>query len=347
MKRVLKKEGSCYVVIGDTYQAAPVSGKQGGFSGKAAKNNPEYAKALLVKKPKSRLPNKSLLQIPARFSIEMQERGWVLRNDLIWYKRSCMPSSVKDRFTVDYEHIYFFVKNKNYYFEQQFEPIKEITKIRLQHNFNLNKGDIQSAVKTSGIKKYQENYLSGKVKGRNKRCVWDIVPKSTKGIHFATYPMELVEIPILASCPQFICKKCGKPRKNIYEHIIVPKEYRIPVEGGQGTKLKGGSLIGWTTNKKFYKDFEQNKYAGLSSCGCNSEWENGMVLDPFIGSGTTAVVAKRLGRNYIGIEINPEYVDTAEKRIAGLPIPRFKGLKQDNLGNSTHKEKISKQLKLL
>src|SRR3990167_2555419 len=57
-KRVLKESGTCWVNLGDTYQASPVSGKQGGFSGRAAKNNPDYGKALLVKKPKSGLPNK-------------------------------------------------------------------------------------------------------------------------------------------------------------------------------------------------------------------------------------------------------------------------------------------------
>jgi len=54
---------------------------------------------------------------------------------------------------------------------------------------------------------------------------------------------------------------------------------------------------------------------GLTDCGCNAGWDGGIVLDPFMGSGTVAVVARRLGRNFIGIELNPEYVEIALKRL--------------------------------
>jgi len=54
---------------------------------------------------------------------------------------------------------------------------------------------------------------------------------------------------------------------------------------------------------------------GWTDCGCNAGWKPGIVLDPFMGSGTTAVVAKKLGRDFIGIELNPDYIKIAEKRI--------------------------------
>jgi len=155
-----------------------------------------------------------------------------------------MPSSVQDRFTVDFEYVFFFVKNKKYWFKRQLEPLKASSINRLKHNFNINKGDIQSAVKTSGIKRFQERFLKGEVKGRNKRCVWSIPTRSFHGNHFAVYPEELVLPMIKAGCP-----------------------------------------------------------------------ENGIVLDPFCGSGTTLLAAKKLHRRYIGIEINPTYVQMAEERI--------------------------------
>ena len=72
-------------------------------------------------KKKTGIPAKSLIMIPQRFAIEMVNRGWILRNTIIWHKPNCMPSSAKDRFTVDFEYLYFFVKSKKYWFEQVFE----------------------------------------------------------------------------------------------------------------------------------------------------------------------------------------------------------------------------------
>lgn len=190
---------------------------------------------------------KSLLQIPARFSIAMQERGWLLRNEIIWHKPNCQPSSAADRFTVDFEKMFFFVKNRKYYFNQQFEPLRN--KQRLARAV-FNPADKQKCrgVSFSAInhQSFEKSRLKMLEKGkRNKRCVWTIGTTNFAGRHYAVYPAKLIEIPIKAGCP------------------------------------KGGT-----------------------------------VLDPFIGSGTTALIAKRLGRKYIGIELNPNYVRLAETRIA-------------------------------
>lgn len=70
---------------------------------------------------------KALAQIPVRFAIEMSDRGWILRNEIIWHKPNTMPQSVKDRFSVDYERFFFFTKSRHYYFDQQFEPLSQET----------------------------------------------------------------------------------------------------------------------------------------------------------------------------------------------------------------------------
>lgn len=72
---------------------------------------------------------KQLCMIPSKFAIEMQNRGWILRNEIIWHKKNQLPSSSKDRFTVDFEKIFFFVKSKKYKFNQQFEPYSENTDV--------------------------------------------------------------------------------------------------------------------------------------------------------------------------------------------------------------------------
>src|SRR3990167_7491980 len=100
---------------------------------------------------KSFLPDKSLCNIPARLSIELQNQGWILRNVIIWHKPNAMPSSAKDRFNVDFEPVFFFVKSKKYYFEQQFEPLKESTFNRCKYPYTHNKADKSTM---AGLSKY-------------------------------------------------------------------------------------------------------------------------------------------------------------------------------------------------
>jgi len=195
---------------------------------------------------KQTIESKNLANIPARFSIAMQDIGFILRNKIIWHKPSVMPSSAKDRFTVDFEEIFFFTKNQRYYFEQQLEKFSESSLSRVKYGISKS-----NKIMSNNYSMHYENVINcfkkmqnGEIKGRNKRCVWTIATKPFHGAHFAVFPPDLVEIPIKAGCPN-----------------------------------------------------------------------NGMVLDPFIGSGTTAVVAKKLGRNYIGIELNPKYIEIANKRI--------------------------------
>src|SRR3990167_4264414 len=149
-----------------------------------------------------------------RLAIRMcDEQGWIARNCLIWHKPNVMPSSVKDRFTVDYEPVFFFTKSKKYWFEQQFEPQQtEPFEPRLsQHKAWDNDPTLERGKGENSIMKF--NPL-----GRTKRSVWRIntQPSFFKS-HFATFPEKLVETPIKAGCPEFICKKCGKAREKIFK----------------------------------------------------------------------------------------------------------------------------------
>lgn len=209
VKRVLKDDGTCWVNIGDTYL------------------------------------NKKLSLLPFRFAIEMSNRGWTVRNVIIWQKPNAAPQSAKDRFTVDFEYLFFFSKNKKYYFERQLEPIKQSTYERCKSGCGINKGANYQGLNKTNFERLQKRMLSGEISGRNTRTVWSIATHAYHGAHFAVFPPALLEIPIKAGCP-----------------------------------------------------------------------ENGIVLDPFIGSGTTAVAANRLNRKWIGIELNPEYTKLAEIRIS-------------------------------
>jgi len=235
VQRILKPTGTCFVNLGDTYNGS----KQGNDDTKNKNANTKT-----FKKEKTELPNKSLCMIPERFAIEMIDRGWVLRNQIIWHKPNQMPSSAKDRFTVDFEKIFFFVKQpKDYYFEQQLEPISEVSLKRSEYGWNgkvMETG--KAAAGISPIEKMGSRFVNPD--GRNMRTVWEINTEPNSEAHFATYPQRLVERMLKAGCP-----------------------------------------------------------------------ENGVVLDPFFGSGTTGVYARKVNRNYIGIELNPEYVEIAKNRL--------------------------------
>ena len=154
VKRVLKKEGTCWVNLGDTFSGSGGSGGSGGDynQGGMREGQPRFKQT----KPNDLSP-KSLCMIPYRFAIEMQNRGWTLRNILIWWKPNCMPSSAKDRFTVDFEPVFFFSKSKKYYFETQYEPHLSSSKKRMEAGFNEHQ-DFNWKERAK-VKNYKENNM--------------------------------------------------------------------------------------------------------------------------------------------------------------------------------------------
>ena len=202
VKRVLRDDGTCWVNIGDTYSGG------GGWTG-----IPEDWESISTKSKqkrfdnpskKTKLPDKTLTMIPFRFAIEMVNRGWILRNTIIWHKRNCMPSSAKDRFTVDFEYLFFFSKKKNYYFEAQYEKASEVSIERYKYGWDGNTNRDYVSGPQNHLNKHlgkEENRQKLIEQGRNKRTVWTINPKPFSEAHFAVYPEELCETPIKAGCP--------------------------------------------------------------------------------------------------------------------------------------------------
>lgn len=203
--RVLKRKATLWVNIGDTYAG---SGREGrGKQSKDAQGRKNLGNAFKNIDTLS----KSLCMIPFRFAIEMSKRGWILRNTIIWHKPNCMPSSAKDRFTVDFEYMFFFVKSKRYYFQTQYEPTKLISLKRMLRGRGIakhtsgdylpqgNPNSINQPKEYEGYEKLDE--IAASTPGRIKRTVWSISTKSFKEAHFATYPPELIETPIQAGCP--------------------------------------------------------------------------------------------------------------------------------------------------
>ena len=289
VKRVLKKQGTCWINLSDTYSQSGGAGNQYfSFSGK---NRTGEFKKYAGHKAKN-LPPKCLCLIPFRFAIEMVNRGWTLRNVIIWHKRNCMPSSAKDRFTVDFEYLFMFSKNQKYYFEQQFEPAKPESVQRLKRAVSANH------------KRLNSFYKQGLDNPRPNRSTK--IPKQSAesfGSPRARYHRDKEE------------ENVGKDNNRaISTHSLLNQDYLVaPFDIKKGSNKR----CVWTINTKPFPEAHFAVYPEALceipiKAGCP---KGGIVLDPFIGSGTTALAALKLNRNFIGIEINPEYVKIATKRI--------------------------------
>jgi DNA modification methylase len=311
VKRVLKPKGSLWVNIGDSYggsggdQGKAVGGERGGQTG--IDKRPVGIGGLESNVRRTKGLAKSLVGIPERFAIAMTDRGWIRRNTIIWHKPSCMPSSATDRCTVDFEYLYFFVKQEKYYFEQQFDEKAESSFERMKYTrFSKNNKGTSGEYAVVGMD-YSEKEKNSQL--RNKRCVWKINTEPLRDEHFAAYPQKLCITPIQATCPEFICTKCGKAR----EKIIIDSDNTTKGCSAHIKYKDSGQKLS-PTSTLLTKTVKSKIDKGYTDCGCGAGFKPGIVLDPFSGAGTTLIVAKKLQRNYIGIELNEKYIKMAEKR---------------------------------
>jgi DNA modification methylase len=260
LARVLKPSGSLWLNVGDGYSS---HAKQG-----AAK--------------------KSLLLGPQRLAIALSRAGWIVRNQVIWAKTNPIPSSVGDRFSCGYEVVLFLVRSTHYFFD--LDAIRQPLVSSQARRANArgyrylpeHAKPPEGADDNQGLNALKARGIAGHPLGKNPGDVWATSTAGYRGAHFATFPLALVERPLLATCPVRICTACGLPW------------VREPVDRTR-EPLVVGEL--------------------RPDCGCRASTRPGVVLDPFMGSGTVAVAAGRHGRNWIGIELNPKYATLAQQRL--------------------------------
>lgn len=240
--RVLKDEGTCWVNLGDTY--ARGTRAKYAHSNQSLRSKHEY----LIEpntKPDYQGLDKCLLLIPHRFAIGCIDRGWILRNDIIWAKPNGMPESVTDRFTKKHEYIFFFVKQEKYYFD--LDSIRDKHKHSNDKRNDGKRHEYKADAKTHEDEKVGANAVSFNPLGKNPGSVsdfWEVTTKGSSDSHYASYNTDLIKKPILAGCP-----------------------------------------------------------------------EGGIIYDPFMGTGTTAVASLRANRNFIGSEMSTEYIKICEANI--------------------------------
>ena len=265
-KRVLRDDGTFWLNIGDSY----VGNMSRTSKGRAGMG--EEREGVFRRMPEG-LQEKDLAGVPWRLALECQNRGWILRSDIIWAKTNPMPESVTDRCTKAHEYVFMFSKQRDYFFDA--EPIREKS-------------------------------------GSNKRDVWRYPSAHYGGAHFATFPEELIIPMIQAGTSQHgCCSQCGAPYVREKE---LTEEYKAVRGDGYGDK-DDFMDTGFRGVKPL--NFSGQKYRTtnwVATCTCDDTVEPCIVMDIFMGSGTTAKVAKRCGRHYTGIELNPEYVAVINNR---------------------------------
>ncbi len=235
-------------------------------------------------------------------------------------KPNCMPESCKDRPTKSHEYMFLLSKGKKYYYDA--EAISEDainTKMPGKNMRDTRETYGPQNGGNSGLRDLKQRYKSGDwPTKRNKRTVWTVATKPYSEAHFATFPEKLIEPCILAGTSEKgYCSACGAPWTRHIEKCASVKKIRnepYAIASGKGKhaqlftrRSSCAQTIGWRPS---------------CSCILDCAWPGplpGVVLDPFFGAGTTGLVAKKLGRHYIGIELNEAYIGMAQKRIAAVP----------------------------
>jgi site-specific DNA-methyltransferase (adenine-specific) len=228
---------------------------------------------------------KSLLLGPERVARALVADGWLLRNKIVWAKTNPLPSPARDRLTTAHEYVYLFVRRSSYYFD-----LDAIREPLVSHGRRARSGSRTPARELGRLSGSRDGLLrmtregrSGHPLGKNPSDVWRLGSSSYRGAHFATFPAELVRRPILAGCPPTVCTACGQPWRRSTAPVIY--------------------LDGQPQARPFV------------ACGCETPTRPGLVLDPFGGSGTVAEVARSLRRDWLLIELNPDYADLARTRL--------------------------------
>jgi DNA modification methylase len=322
-RRVLRGDGTLWLNLGDSYATHRNDHKGGGFGDNAVDCHSTIAKRGNFIPPG--LKPKDLIGIPWRMAFALQADGWWLRSDIIWHKPNTMPESVTDRPTKAHEYVFLLTKSADYWYDA--DAIREPHKpydFKTSRNSGNIKGPAPRPIaghdtsdlirKTAGRAEKAALYHPA---GANKRTVWTVNSEPSPFPHFAMFPQKLIEPMILAGCPAQICSACGAGYERVVHrsggtigHSWVSHDYDL--ERGKHDSLPGLD----NRRDKTGEPYSRRDLGFRPTCSCAAPVSAGIVLDMFMGSGTTALVAQRLGRHFIGSDLNPDYVKLARERIA-------------------------------
>lgn len=323
LRPALKDTGTLWLNIGDTY-ATNSGGPGNSFSRDIVGSKTKSARFRRPTTVGNGIKPKDLIGIPWMLAFALRADGWYLRQDIVWSKPNPMPESVTDRCTKSHEYIFLLSKSERYYFDN--EAIKENAEPssikRQQRGVSDSHKNINGAPGQTphSMSKAREHDINRPVNTkRNKRSVWQVATKPFGGAHFAVYPHELITPCILAGTSEAgNCKSCGAPWERILEAVIT-----VGHTGQTGSAYGEQSTAGRLAKLRQAAREQGTEYTGEKktvgwrpTCSCKeNDPVPAVVCDPFMGSGTTASVAKILGRDYIGSELNPDYMTVNDARL--------------------------------
>lgn len=315
LARVLRNDGTFWLNIGDSYAGGGCGARDPERWPKQSRNDhmPRHAKK------HGGLKDKDLMMVPARVAIAVQESGWYLRSVIIWEKNA-MPESVEDRPTNVHEYVYLFSKEETYFYDH-FAILEEVSGTAHGRGTGKNPKTVKAGFKTKQNASFSA-VVTGLVEQRNARSVWYIPTQPYPGAHFATFPEELARRCMFAGTSERgVCGRCDAP----YERIVKTRRLLdgVPVDDLPPAKNKDSAEPSTAQGVGHGRISTIREHVGWKpgcKCGEGPLSESApivpaTVLDPFCGSGTTGAVAAKHGRNFIGCELNPDYVRMAEKRI--------------------------------
>ena len=304
--RVLKPNGTVWINLGDTY----------GFK-------------------------KCLMLIPHRFAIGCIERGWIMRNDIVWAKRNGMPESITDRFSKKHEYFFFMVKQENYFFD--LDAVRDKHKgIYSKTNKNYpSRGkskydtiEIESAHRQGINKERGQNLIMKRnnlptqkvfVDFLRSRTSINLIVESTELIkskveHWFRYDQKGFRYPSIDDWNTFKYL-CDNFDDEFHQIDVMLNEFEIETDDILKNINKGKNPsdvsdfwdIPTKPNKeKHYASYNDALLTKPVLAGCK---EGGIIYDPFMGTGSTAEVAIRSNRKFIGSEMSKDYCNIANNRL--------------------------------
>lgn len=321
VRRVLRDDGTVWLNLGDSYNTRKVtrpSSHQAGLgfeSEHLATSWAQHAEAGAARMPiaDGGLKEKDLFGIPWMVAFALRADGWYLRSEIVWAKPNPMPESVRDRPTSAHEKLFLLSKRPSYFYDV--DAIREPHTDRSVVPYDPEQHRESGVRNGRGIRDGRASSFAhaGNALGRNKRNVWEIPSMPFPDAHFATFPPALVEPCVLAGSSPQACAKCGAPWRRVTE-----RAYENP--GGRTTN--GPRSVEHRHLEHGSAGFKQRLELRVQTVGWEPTCEHAdgsgrcVVLDPFAGSGTVGVVCEWYGRDFIGVELNPEYAELAERRIA-------------------------------
>ena len=268
VKRVLHPSGTLWLNLGDTYH------------------------------------NKSLMMVPARVALALQDAGWTLRSNIVWHKTAPMPESITDRPTNAWEPIFLLSKTPNYFYDS--EAVKEPS---------VGPKNPRPFGKAKNADRNDQGRTFTFSSKRNLRNVWRLGPEPYRGSHFAPFPTEIPRRAILAGTSE---KGCCPICFNPWERVVEKKRISAVYGGLRKRADAPGAVTSKTSVFRTGDAVETTTVGWEPTCNCGqSNTLPCIVLDVFGGSGTVGQVALELGRKGVLIELNPEYCKLAKERCLG------------------------------